>query len=159
MRVVRNAPRVVEFGSAEDLEYAVRKLDGSKLDGHIIEVFRETELNTSYSLGGGGGGSGGGRGGGSDRRGDEHRRSDERPSYDRRDEGPGFYRRDPPGLDRRDAHGYCRRNDRRDDGPCHDRRYDRGYGGPPQFEDRAPPPPVTRGGGGRDYDRRSRGRD
>ena len=32
--------RVVEFATAEDLDYAVRRLDGSKLDGNTISVFK-----------------------------------------------------------------------------------------------------------------------
>ncbi|KAL3893043.1 MAG: hypothetical protein SGPRY_014530, partial [Prymnesium sp.] len=34
---------IVEFASADDLEYAVRRLDGSKLDGNIIVVYKERD--------------------------------------------------------------------------------------------------------------------
>ena len=34
---------IVEFATADDLDYAIRRLDGSRLDGHRIEVVRESE--------------------------------------------------------------------------------------------------------------------
>ena len=36
-----NGDGVVEFATLEDLEYAVRRLDGSRLDGQVISVFKE----------------------------------------------------------------------------------------------------------------------
>ena len=32
--------RVVEFATADDLESAVSKLDGSKLDGNVVTVYK-----------------------------------------------------------------------------------------------------------------------
>lgn len=52
---------IVEFATVEDLDYAVRRLDGSKLDGYTISVHRE---NPGGGYGGGGGGGGHDRGGG-----------------------------------------------------------------------------------------------
>lgn len=46
-----NGDGIVEFSSADDLEYAVRRLDGSRLDGNEIRVFREGG-GPSYSGGG-----------------------------------------------------------------------------------------------------------
>lgn len=128
---------VVEFATVDDLEYAVRKLDGSRLDGNIVTVYKENA----------GGGQPPGRGNDDDRR-----RDDDRRGGDRRD---GSQRDDLRDRDeRRDERRYD--DDRRDD-----RRYDRRYDASPPRDNRRYVDDDRRGDrrDDRRYDDRSRGRD
>lgn len=136
--------RVVEFGSYDDLEYAVRKLDGAKLDGSIISVFRDGD--------GGGRGRGdaaGGRGGPPPPPPPPPQRHSDRP-YDRRDDRRDKY--DDRDRDDRDRHDERNRRDRDYD----DRRDSRPP--PGRHYDERPPPPRGDHGRRDDQDYRGRGR-
>jgi len=102
---------VVEFATAEDLEAAVSKLDGSKLDGNTVTVYKE---NLDADSGGG--------------RGDDRREEPRRDEYrdDRRDDDRRDDRRDFPRDDRRDDDHRRREDDfRRRDDDVRYREYDR----------------------------------
>ena len=112
---------IVEFATADDLEYAIRRLDGSRLDGHRIEVVRENERGPpagyvddrgqgpSYD-----GGGGYGRDDGYGRGGSDHyaRRDDRYDRYDRYDRDDR--RRDDRGFDERPRDEYVRERPRRE---------------------------------------------
>jgi len=139
-----NGDGVVEFGSYNDLEYAVRKLDGAKLDGSIISVFRDGD--------GGGRGRGdaaGGWGGPPPPPPPPPQRHSDRP-YDRRDDRRDKF--DDRDRDARDRHDERNRRDRDYD----DRRDSRPP--PGRHYDERPPPPRGDHGRRDDQDYRGRGR-
>jgi len=120
---------VVEFATAEDLDYAVRRLDGSKLDGNTISVFKENRdddrrappPDDRYDRRDDRRDQGG--------RGDDYGRRDDRREDDRRDRG-----RREDDFDRRPREDDYDRRPREED-----RRYrddDRGRGRDDREEDR-----------------------
>ena len=120
--------RIVEFGSAEDLDYAVQKLDGSRLDGCTIVVYKERDGPPPPGRDGPPPPPGRPRFE-EDRRGGDGRGYGGRDEYRRDDRGRDDYRRDDRDEDRYDRRrgddrGYDRGDDR-----GYDRGDDRGYGG------------------------------
>lgn len=131
---------VVEFANEKDMEYAVRRLDGSKLDGHTIRVHREggeeADGGGVAAEGGAGGVVGGGYSGSSAR------------------EGP---REGPPRREREDRYVDDVKRYERDERYGRDERYDRderhyGEGQPRRERER------DESGNGR-HDRGGHGRD
>ena len=128
--------RIVEFASADDLDYAVQKLDGSRLDGCTILVYKERDGPPPPGRDGPpppprprfhedrqGGDGRGGYGGRDDYRRDDRGRDDFRRD-DRDDDRYDRRRGDDRGYDRGNDRGYDRGDDR-----GYDRGGDRGYGG------------------------------
>ena len=112
---------IVEFATADDLDYAIRRLDGSRLDGHRIEVVRESERGPPPGYvddrgqgpsDDGGGVYGRARRVGDGRGGSDHyaRRDDRYDRYDRDDDR----RRDDHGYDERPRDEYVRERPRRE---------------------------------------------
>mmetsp|Transcript_30971 Transcript_30971/g.62040 ORF Transcript_30971/g.62040 Transcript_30971/m.62040 type:complete len:311 (-) Transcript_30971:368-1300(-) len=136
-----NGDGIVEFSNEEHLAYAVRRLDGSRLDGHTIQVCREGEGGRGGASDAGGSGAasvGGGSGAGAAAIGEgvhgggggdyERRDRDERRERDY-DDGYARPRRDEYADDRYGRPGGYGRDERgyRDDQRGH--RDDRGYRG------------------------------
>ncbi|KAF9546230.1 serine arginine-rich splicing factor [Mortierella hygrophila] len=123
-----DAQGIVEFSSADDVQNALKSLDGEELRGNVVTLreFDPARDTAPRDMGRGGGGGGGGR----DRdRGRDHGRDRRRSRSRSRDRGDR-YRRDrsrTPSRDRRDR--YRRRSRSRSAGRRDDSRDRRGGGG------------------------------